>query len=92
MQNSTHVGRQKRPLPIANLHQVLVILGNVAHLFEPIVVKGLFEAGAQWTKRRQAVNHVADQVEKVEVIKHDHGGVGKMTRASRLTRGARCSL
>jgi hypothetical protein len=58
--------------PVPDLRQVLAVLINVMLMFNELVMYHLFEVVPLATQVRQAVYHVLDQVEPVQLVLHAH--------------------
>ena len=61
-----------RPGPVAHLGRILAFGARVGAAAEPLVDHPLAQLGGVRAECRDAVDHVDDEVETVEIVEHDH--------------------
>ena len=61
-----------RPFPVADLRHIVAVAGDVLFVLDELVAQKLLEVGAPALQPGHAVDHVAGQMEAVEIVQHRH--------------------
>src|SRR5262245_40656811 len=68
----THRFCRLSPCPACDLRHVVTVHGDVLPVLDELVVNGLLGIGGPCAKFRDPVDHVAHQMEAVELVEHAH--------------------
>ena len=60
------------PNPVANLGRILPMRSGVSTMLDTEITQGLSKAGVPGSQPRDAVDHIHDEMESIEVVQHDH--------------------
>ena len=66
------LNRKRLPFPFSDLRHILAILGNIFPVLDEFGSDGLFRIGRYQSQLGDAVDHIRDEVEAVQIIAHDH--------------------